>query len=86
MDNLAPDLAFKVLKQLSVPELLALEPVRVLIPHALCDRYDTSILGFEEVARDSALTRSLEVPLYKADCDGSNVPQGPSSPAGWYVE
>ena len=26
--NLAPDLAFKILKHLSVPELLALEPVR----------------------------------------------------------
>jgi pyrimidine and pyridine-specific 5'-nucleotidase len=26
--NLAPDLAFKILKHLSVPDLLALEPVR----------------------------------------------------------
>jgi hypothetical protein len=39
--------------------------------------YDASMLGFQEVARASTLTRSLEIPLRKADRDGSDASQGP---------
>jgi len=39
--------------------------------------YDVSMLGFQEVARAGTLTRALEIPLRKADRDGSDVPQVP---------
>ena len=39
--------------------------------------YDASLLGFQEMARASTLTRSLEIPLRTADRDGSDTPQGP---------
>jgi len=41
-----------------------------------CVGYDASLLGFQEMARASTLTRSLEIPLRKADRDGSDAPQG----------
>jgi hypothetical protein len=64
--NLAPDLAFKILKHLSVAELVGVESVSSLTLGCGA-RFDTSLLGFQKVARNSSLTRSLEISLYKVD-------------------
>lgn len=70
--NLAPDLTFKILKHLTVQELLAVEPVRtscrlpLISPPFLYRIFNLCLIrtiGIEEVARSSPHARSLEVSL-----------------------
>jgi pyrimidine and pyridine-specific 5'-nucleotidase len=86
MGNLAPDLAFKVLKHLNVPELLALEPVRV--HNTSCCAIDT--IHLSKVSKKWQEMVHLPV-LWKYHCIRLTamdpIPlKAPSSPAGWYAE
>src|SRR5712672_821250 len=40
-------------------------------------RHARSMLGLQDVARDSTLARCLEIPLFKVDRNGSHSSQGP---------
>lgn len=79
MGKLAPDLAFRVLKELTVKELVGVRAVR-LRPRLLCYRsisysYIYSLLGFnshagvEALAVYGATPGSVEVPLLEDHID-----------------
>lgn len=82
--NLAPDLTFKILKHLTVQELLAVEPVRstycstpILPIIGILTLSLMLITGVEEVARSSPHARFMEVPLLEDHRYGSSAPQAP---------
>ena len=70
LGNLAPNLSFRILKYLSVQELLAVEPVcdPKFCALTTCNLHATHPLGIAKVARDCTSPRSLAVPLPQDHC------------------
>lgn len=74
LGNLAPNLSFRILKYLSVPELLAVEPVCFVELCTLLNSSNlnaTQLLGVAKVARDRTSPRPLAVPLPQNHCQRS---------------
>ena len=69
--NLAPDLAFKILKLLSVKELVGVESVRWFHCRLILDwiTQPTALVGFQKMARNGTPSFALEVPLSQIDID-----------------
>lgn len=88
--NLAPDLTFKILKHLTVQELLAVEPVRLSSPHVSHSLLGSHVLSsmfqvskkWQEAVRMPALWKYHCLKITSTD----PLPlKPPKSSAGWYV-
>jgi len=71
--NLAPDLAFKILRRLNVRELLRVEPVCIHVNVQWGAKPTVIFLGIEEVATDGAPSVLVAVPLSEINRDGPNA-------------